>query len=123
MLRKDINGQQSATLAVAKAVNHMFIGNYACEFCITRTCTCIIPSTESRKDEKKTNKEKAETMAGGVYRIEFGKVGRSGERVNVCKTSARKWAEDEYARMGRGRGARMGRGRVRANGLGTSARE
>ncbi len=54
-------------------------------------------------------------MAGGVYRIEFGKVGRSGERVNVCKTSARKWAEDEYARMGRGR--------VRANGLGTSARE
>ncbi len=123
MLRKDINGQQSATLAVAKAVNHMFIGNYACEFCITRTCTCIIPSTESRKDGKKTNKEKAETMAGGVYRIEFGKVGRSGERLalvrrvraNGLRTSTREWAGDEYARMGRGR--------VRANGLGTSARE
>ncbi len=70
-----------------------------------------------RTEKKKKNKEKAETMAGGVYRIEFGKVGRSGERVNVwpCKTSARKWAEDEYARMGWGR--------VRANGLGTSARE
>ncbi len=54
-------------------------------------------------------------MAGGVYRIEFGKVARSGERVNVCKTSARKWAGDEYAQMGWGR--------VGANGLETSARE
>ncbi len=83
------------------------------EFCITRACTCIIPSTENKNGRK--NKQKAEKIAGGVYRIEFGMVGRSGERVNICKTSAHEWAGDEYARMGWGR--------VRANGLGTSARE
>ncbi len=72
------------------------------------------PARKATTDEK-TNKQKAEKMAAGVYRIEFGMVGRSGERVNVCKTSAREWAEDEYARMGWGR--------ARANGLGTSTRE